>query len=500
MNRTLTFSLSIALASAAFAGPPVAILSSVPLASNNVVPGFSGATWTTTATTIALDRIRVSPNGENWVAIGRIEAGATDEDVLVVGTGWSISNITTHARENTITPWGLLYDDISNISGVAINDSGTVLFGGDDTNSSTNLDGFLATLESGSVTRVRSEGDIALGLPSGNFMFGGLNSCNIDAASNIYFNVTTGANAGVGRRTQYRNGDIRYRAQDTPVTNLGGLTTTFSSITDNGFWVSADGTKSVFIANFTIPSAGTALIVDGVPVIQRATTIPGNGFTTPVSVINASNHASSNGNYINYGSNEAVSGSAVDWVFSNGQVIAKRGDAITPGNAILWDDTAFSNGFFSVAINNLGESVIGGLTTEPDTTRDAKLVCNGKVILTEGDEVDMDGDGDGDGLFISIFNNSNNHLDDNLIYTFTAVLKDAGGVQVGNALMRFAIPIPGDINGDNEVGPADFSLLAAAFGSFVGDPNYNAAADINGDEEVGPADFAILSANFGRLR
>ncbi len=57
----------------------------------------------------------------------------------------------------------------------------------------------------------------------------------------------------------------------------------------------------------------------------------------------------------------------------------------------------------------------------------------------------------------------------------------------------------GDINDDNEVGPADFSMLALAFGSFLGDPNFNVAADLNGDEEVGPADFVILSKTFGEM-
>lgn len=57
----------------------------------------------------------------------------------------------------------------------------------------------------------------------------------------------------------------------------------------------------------------------------------------------------------------------------------------------------------------------------------------------------------------------------------------------------------GDVNNDNEVGPADFSLLAAAFGTFLGDPGYTVASDLNGDEEVGPADFAILASNFGEF-
>lgn len=59
--------------------------------------------------------------------------------------------------------------------------------------------------------------------------------------------------------------------------------------------------------------------------------------------------------------------------------------------------------------------------------------------------------------------------------------------------------INGDVNDDNEIGPADFSLLSGAFGSFAGDPAYLLSADLNGDDEVGPADFAILAANFGEF-
>lgn len=58
--------------------------------------------------------------------------------------------------------------------------------------------------------------------------------------------------------------------------------------------------------------------------------------------------------------------------------------------------------------------------------------------------------------------------------------------------------INGDVNNDNEVGPGDFTLLSAAFGTSLGDAGYNAAADLNGDDEVGPADFTILSASFGQ--
>lgn len=501
MNRAFLSALAASLSIVAFGAPPVAIISSVPAAANNVVPGQSGATWTTSAATRAFDSFRISPNGQNWVAIGRVEAGTTDEDILVIGTGWDIASITTAARENTATPWGFNFDDIQNSGGVAINDAGLVVLGGDDTNATTTLDGFLATVTGGVVSRVIAEGDVAVGdVPAGSFYFGSFNSVNVDASGKLYYHTTTGTTSGAGRRTQYVDNTVLFRAQQTPITDLGGNVTTFSTLTDGSFGVSDNGASSVFAATLTAPSSATCLMVNGSMVLQRNVIIAGSGFTEAVNLINANVRSSSNGNYITHGSNVAVGGATVDWVYANGQVIAKTDDPITPGNTLLWDDTASANLFFSVTINNLGETVVGGFTSEPDNTKDVKFVCNGRVIVSEGDEVDMDGNGSGDGLFISVFNDGNHALDDNLFYTFTARLKDGSGTDVGNALLRMKLPLPGDINSDDEVGPADFALLAAAFGSFVGDPNYDANADLNGDGEVGPADFAILSANFGRLR
>lgn len=57
----------------------------------------------------------------------------------------------------------------------------------------------------------------------------------------------------------------------------------------------------------------------------------------------------------------------------------------------------------------------------------------------------------------------------------------------------------GDCNGDNEIGPADFTILSGAFGTSQGDTGYVRAADLNRDGEVGPADFTILSGNFGLI-
>lgn len=56
----------------------------------------------------------------------------------------------------------------------------------------------------------------------------------------------------------------------------------------------------------------------------------------------------------------------------------------------------------------------------------------------------------------------------------------------------------GDVNNDNEVGPADFSRLSAAFGTEPGHVRFDMFSDLNGDGEVGPADFTILSQKFGQ--
>ncbi|MBX7133019.1 MAG: hypothetical protein K1X67_10115 [Fimbriimonadaceae bacterium] len=57
--------------------------------------------------------------------------------------------------------------------------------------------------------------------------------------------------------------------------------------------------------------------------------------------------------------------------------------------------------------------------------------------------------------------------------------------------------VNGDCDGDNEVGIGDYAQLSAAYGSSVGDANFDPMADLNGDEAVDIADYAILSSNYG---
>jgi hypothetical protein len=69
---------------------------------------------------------------------------------------------------------------------------------------------------------------------------------------------------------------------------------------------------------------------------------------------------------------------------------------------------------------------------------------------------------------------------------------------------NFTVRLVGDINGDGIVDLSDISIVAAAFGTSIGQPGYVRAADITGEVYLVPdgvidlVDIAIVAANFGK--
>jgi parallel beta-helix repeat protein len=57
---------------------------------------------------------------------------------------------------------------------------------------------------------------------------------------------------------------------------------------------------------------------------------------------------------------------------------------------------------------------------------------------------------------------------------------------------------PGDINGDNRVDVFDELAVAEAFGTRLGQPNYNEMADQNGDSRIDITDSILVANNFGK--
>jgi hypothetical protein len=56
---------------------------------------------------------------------------------------------------------------------------------------------------------------------------------------------------------------------------------------------------------------------------------------------------------------------------------------------------------------------------------------------------------------------------------------------------------PGDINGDGYRNVSDFTLFAGAYGSQIGDPNYDPDADLNGNGFINATDFTLFAGNYG---
>jgi len=62
-----------------------------------------------------------------------------------------------------------------------------------------------------------------------------------------------------------------------------------------------------------------------------------------------------------------------------------------------------------------------------------------------------------------------------------------------------------DLNGDGKVDIKDLAIVAKAFGSYLGSPNWNPIADVTGstlgvpDNKVDIRDVAYVAKNFGKI-
>jgi hypothetical protein len=69
---------------------------------------------------------------------------------------------------------------------------------------------------------------------------------------------------------------------------------------------------------------------------------------------------------------------------------------------------------------------------------------------------------------------------------------------IETATTTVAVLCRGDLDGDSDVDEDDLNRFAAAFGSTIAMPNYDAAADLEGDGDVDASDLKIFTSNFGR--
>jgi hypothetical protein len=90
---------------------------------------------------------------------------------------------------------------------------------------------------------------------------------------------------------------------------------------------------------------------------------------------------------------------------------------------------------------------------------------------------------------------------------YTIRVKHAGSLAIvqqvtlvgGANTVNFPLLRMGDVNDDNAVTLADFSILASSFNRSTGQNGYDARADLNGDGSVSLTDFSLLAGNFNQV-
>jgi hypothetical protein len=90
---------------------------------------------------------------------------------------------------------------------------------------------------------------------------------------------------------------------------------------------------------------------------------------------------------------------------------------------------------------------------------------------------------------------------------FPATLLDSAGNELTFTGVNgyFSNKMPGDIDGDKDVDPDDFSSFRVAYGSKgppqvpTPDPGYNRQADFDLDGDTDPDDFSTFRVNYGRI-
>jgi hypothetical protein len=189
-----------------------------------------------------------------------------------------------------------------------------------------------------------------------------------------------------------------------------------------------------------------------------------------------------------------------DWAVRNGVLVAKTGDSIIPGNPETWGVT-----FSTFTGNEAGRTIIVGNTSATPDRDEIVLLNNRRVVVREGDPVDLDGNGQfDDDVFIGRFVNTNTAfladdfvLTDDLMLYFIANIRSStadlnGNPSFGtpNALLRKQLYCPADYNKDTFVDGIDYDNF---FNDFEAG---NASADYNEDGFVDGIDADLFNNDF----
>lgn len=411
------------------------IYSNIQTSDTSLIPGLGGLRFKT-GTTTQFDRVYCSADGSRWVLRAVSTEAATADDVLISGMGVLGSSGLVVLDEGTPAPW----DGSLNVSTIrqqmAINNLGQIAFSCD-TSAATTADDFVVRLSGNTYAVLAREGDT---IPGSGLGFGSTNdSVHILNNGNVKFRSAflVGMTADDGLITMVSPGAGSLDAQTSTFSPANQNTTPqFADVFSAGSYRhSQDGSISTLAVDLTGPTATDICTVINGGVIGQEGFVLGS-FVSPVTSMDTAagtRTVANNAHYSFRGSNVDT----IDFVYKDGAVVAQTDAPIFSGAAENFDDTSFAACFFLNSVNGNGDFVVGGTTNNADATKNAVVVLNNRFeVIRESDPVDVDGDGQfDDDAFISVFNNDDCVLTDDLRYYFMADLKNSAGASLGQAFM-----------------------------------------------------------------
>lgn len=504
MKSLCFLACTLALASFAAADTPRGILSNVAGSTTNRIPGYAGQLFWSNAS--AFGRIHASPNGNNFIFAGAVGESPTRR-ALIAGETDSPSTWTTPLFEGQAWPLGggLLTGSTKTTAG--IDDLGFIVCS-TTSNEASSANDYILRISGTTYDVVAKEGQVA---PGQTFTFQTvMGAAHIGGNGEAIFQ--SGGNSSTANGGLWIDETlISQRGVSVPQGQFNGASDVVTRYGNENYRVSPDLSVAMFQGRVgTNTAQDDVVVVNDVVVCQEGFALglaPAAGLVTAQNTVALGGACVANGGYYTFRGtwdttqDFAVFGNTEERSFD---FIRRTGDPITVGSSIQWDDLgAFSGQGIAVsAVNQFGDTLVGGWTNDTDEARDFKLVLNDRyVILQENDPIDLDRNGllDDDCFVNQVVADNVVLCSNNRVYA-GATLRNSLGTVTGIGVIEFFAPLPGDIDGDGEVGPGDFSALATAFLSADGDPNWNPDADLDGDGEVGPGDFSILARNFLRSR
>ncbi len=416
---------------AATASPTQVIYTNLAGQPNAQVPGLPPGTLFAPGSS-TFDTPFGSPNG-HWILTALTNL-LTNQDEVVIVDGLVL------AQEGTPTGVPGSSANIGVIdTRVFINDAGDWGYA-TDTDAPTNSDEMIIRVRAGVPEWAALEGQPAPGIP-GASLGPNLKTPVITASGFVGYNVDQMQNVPAGQDDALLFGGavLSRSGVSIPTGQIGAET--MENFDADDFWMSADGSFWLTQGDLNGPTTSDdVVLVRHAVVVQEGAVLPASGFADPVDINGIEGvHMTANARWYVRGTN-AVSN--VDWIYSNGAVLTKLGDAVAGLPSEVWSDIEYAPCFFMNVGDARGNYVIGGVSNGPTASNGMLVLNQTHVVARESDPIDLDGNGlFDDGAFFHTFANDHGMLADSGLFYFVANIKNGAGAVLGQGFFVAATPL-----------------------------------------------------------